>query len=85
MTQVTVRRVEEKWVAKAKADAAERGVSMNTVLLEAMGKGLEMIPDVEPKRRNNLDQFAGDSAELFDEGFDEAMREQSEIDPEMWK
>jgi hypothetical protein len=31
MTQVTIRRVEESWVAKAKADTAERGVSMNKV------------------------------------------------------
>ncbi|MFC7339132.1 hypothetical protein ACFQY0_18205 [Haloferula chungangensis] len=40
MTQVTTRQVEDEWVAKAKAKAAERGVSMNTVLVEALRTGL---------------------------------------------
>jgi hypothetical protein len=32
--------VKEAWVAKAKADAAERGVSMNQVLVDALQRGL---------------------------------------------
>lgn len=56
MTQVTIRRVEESWVAKAKADAAERGVSMNQVLVDALRQGL----GVEGKKKTNgLEHFAG--------------------------
>ena len=82
MTQVTIRQVEEEWVAKAKADAAARGVSMNTVLREAVRRGLGLEGG---KRTNGLEKYAGDSAELFDEGFDEAMKECSKIDPRDWE
>ena len=82
MTQVTVRRVDERWVAKAKADAAEKGVSMNQVLVEAIGKGLGV--DAESKT-NGLECFAGDSANLLDEGFDEAMTECSQVDLRDWE
>lgn len=82
MTQVTVRQVEEAWVAKAKAVAAERGVSMNSVLVDALKKGLE----VEGKtRRNNLDRFAGDSPQEFGADWDKAMEVFEIIDEETWK
>ncbi|MBK1829277.1 hypothetical protein JIN77_00925 [Verrucomicrobiaceae bacterium R5-34] len=82
MTQVTVRRVEEDWVAKAKAEAAKRGVSMNTVLLEALAKGLGVNGE---KKTNGLEKFAGSRPEGFGPEFDEAMKECSQIDEEMWK
>ncbi len=82
MRQVTVRRVEEDWVAKAKAEAAERGVSMNTVLLEALAKGLGVDGR---KKTNGLEKFAGTCPEGFGVEFDEAMKECSQIDEEMWK
>ena len=56
MTQVTVRRVEEAWVAKAKAEAAERGVSMNTVLVEAIE---EKFGGADQPKTNGLEKFAG--------------------------
>lgn len=59
MTQLTVRGVEEAWVTKAKSEAAERGVSMNQVLLEALARGLNVGGERVPK--SNLDRFAGDS------------------------
>lgn len=86
MTQVTVRRVDETWVAKAKAEAADRGVSMNTVLLEAIAQGLGVGGE---KRTNGLEKFAGkmrfDSEE--DEGrWDEFLKEDlNEIHPEDWE
>lgn len=43
-------------MAKAKAEAAEKGVSMNQVLLEAIGRGLGV--DKAPKI-NGLEKFAG--------------------------
>jgi len=82
MAQVTIRRVKESWVAKAKADAAERGVSMNQVLVDALQRGLDVEPN---KKTNGLERFAGDSAHLFDEGFDAAMEDCSRIDPEDWQ
>lgn len=56
MTQVTIRQIEDEWVSAAKAKAAERGVSMNTVLKEAVKKGLGIV---EKKKTNGLERFAG--------------------------
>lgn len=82
MAQVTIRRVEKEWVAKAKTDAAKRGVSMNQVLVDALQQGLGVGAK---KKTNGLERFAGDSAHLFDEGFDAAMEDCSRIDAEDWE
>lgn len=82
MTQVTIRRVEESWVAKAKALAAERGVSMNAVLLEAMGKGLGVS---EVRKTNGLERFAGVCPDEFGEDWDKAMEVFEQVDEALWK
>lgn len=82
MTQVTIRQVEEEWVAKAKALAAEKGVSMNAVLAAALKKGLGV--DGKPKT-NGLERFSGTCPEGFGPEFEEAMEECSRIDEETWK
>ncbi len=79
MAQVTVRSVDEAWVAKAKAVAAQRGVSMNAVLVEALGRGLGV-----ERKTNGLERFAGTCPDGFGPEFDEAMKECSRIDPEGW-
>jgi hypothetical protein len=83
MTQVTVRRIDESWVAKAKAEAVAKGVSMNQILVDALGKGLGVSD--EPVRKNNLDRFSGDSPEEFGEEWEESMKVFNQIDPELWK
>ncbi len=81
MTQVTIRRVEESWVEKAKEEAARRQVSMNQVLVEALARGLGA--DAEPVRKSNLDRYAGDSD--FGPGWDEFLEKDLKlIDPELW-
>jgi hypothetical protein len=85
MTQVTVRRVEEAWVAKAKAEAAERGVSMNQVLVDALQRGLGVVAQ---KKTNGLEQFAGSmpfESEAERIAWDEAMKDCERIDEESWK
>ena len=82
MTQVTVRNVEEAWVAKAKAEAGRRGVSMNAILVEALAKGLGVVAGI---RTNGLEQFAGDSPEEFGSDWDAAMGECERVDAEAWK
>ena len=81
MAQVTIRRVEESWLEKAKAEAAQRQVSMNQVLVEALARGLGA--DAEPVRKSNLDRYAGDSD--FGPGWDEFLeKDLKQIDPELW-
>lgn len=82
MTQVTIRSVEEAWVAKAKALAANKGVSMNAILVAALKKGLGV--DGKPKT-NGLERFAGTCPDGFGPEFEEAMGECSRIDEDSWK
>ena len=81
MTQVTIRRIEEVWVEKAKDEASRRNVSMNQVLVEALRRGLGA--DAEPVRKSNLDRYAGDSD--FGPEWDEFLeKDLTQIDPELW-
>lgn len=82
MTQLTIRRVEEAWVAKAKADAAKRGVSMNQVLVDALQRGLGVGAQ---QKTNGLEQFSGDSKDLFGPEWDAYMEELKVVNPEDWK
>ena len=82
MTQVTIRRVDEAWVKKAKEEAKAKGVSMNTVLVDALARGLGV--DGKPKT-NGLEKFAGTCPEGFGPEFEEAMKVFEQIDPELWK
>ena len=82
MTQVTIRRVDEAWVEKAKREAARLKVSMNQVLVDALRRGLGA--DAEPVRRTNLDRYAGDSD--FGPDWDEFLdKDLKQVDPELWK
>lgn len=81
MTQVTIRKVENAWVEKAREEATRRKVSMNQVLAEALRRGLGV--DSEPVRRNNLDKFAGDSD--FGPGWDDFLeKDLKQVDENLW-
>ncbi len=85
MGQVTVRKIDDEWVAAAKAEAARRGVSMNTVLREAIAKGLGLASGGSPPRKSNLDRFAGDSPDEFGDEWEASMEVFNEVDPDLWK
>ena len=79
MKQVTIRRVDDACVAKAKAEAKRRGVSMNEVLRESLHRGL----GVERPRKTNLDKYAGDSD--FGPEWDKFLeKDLKRIDEELW-
>lgn len=80
MKQITVRNVQDRCVAEAKKRARQRGVAMNTILVEALEAGLGI--GVE-NATNGLERYSGDSD--FGPDWDERMAETSRIDPEDWK
>jgi hypothetical protein len=82
MAQVTIRKVEEDWVAKAKALAVAKGVSMNSVLVDALKRGLEVEGAC---RRTNLDRFAADSPDEFGADWNESMKVFEAIDEEAFE
>lgn len=49
-------------MAKAKADAAAKGVSMNTILREAIRKGLGIA---DAPKTNGLERFSGSCPDHF--------------------
>jgi hypothetical protein len=80
MKQITMRRVGEQCLAEARRLARERGVAMNTVLVEALERGLGLAGE---RRTNGLEKFAGDSD--FGPDWGDRMRELERIDPEGWR
>jgi len=79
MKQVTIRKVKESSISKAKQRARDNGVAMNTVLVEALEKGL----GEDSPATNGLEQFAGDSD--FGPDWDSRMEELGKVNPEDWK
>ncbi|MEO5714236.1 MAG: hypothetical protein ABIT37_12185 [Luteolibacter sp.] len=80
MKQVTVRQVRERCIEEAKLRSRERGVAMNTVLVEALEKGLGLDHE---KATNGLERFAGDSD--FGPEWDSHLEELRQVNPEDWK
>jgi len=82
MKQITVRRVLDRCVEEAKVRARQRGVAMNTILVEALEKGLGIEAGLV--RRNNLDRFAGDSD--FGPEWDAFLEtDLKQVDESLWK
>ncbi len=72
-------------MAKAKAIAVERGVSMNQVLVDALQRGLGVAAQ---KQTNGLESFAGSmpfESEAERIAWNEAMKDCERIDEELWK
>ncbi len=81
MVQVTIRKVDEAWVEKAKREAQRLDVSMNQVLVDALRRGLGI--SAEPVRKNNLDAYAGDSD--FGPAWDVFLdKDLQQLDSELW-
>jgi hypothetical protein len=79
--QVTIRRVEEDWIKKAKAEAQAKGISMNEVLRRALAIGLGI--GGERRRKSNLDRYAGDS-DFGTEWESYLNKDLQKVDEELW-
>lgn len=80
MKQITVRKVHDSCLAQAKRLSRERGVAMNTILVEALEKGLGFDAGMA---KNGLERFAGDSD--FGPGWEAHLEELRQVNPEDWK
>ena len=82
MRQITIRRLKEGAIKRARELAKERGVSLNRVYLEAIERGLGV--GEEPKRYGDLSKFAGDSN--FGPDWDRILSEEIDIiDETEWR
>ena len=82
MKQITVRKVNERAIERARELAKHRGVSLNRIYRDAIEKGLGVTET--PQRYNDLGKFAGDSD--FGPEWDKFLdRDLNRIDEDEWK
>jgi hypothetical protein len=80
MKQITVRRVRETCLEEARRLSRQRGVAMNTVLVEVLEQGLGTG---KAQQTNGLERFSGDSN--FGPGWDRYLEELRQVNPADWK
>ena len=79
--QYTIRGVSARCDKAARRAAVEAHLSLNTVLLQALTKGIGV--EQESVRHNDLDDLAGTWTP--DPEFDEAIAEMDKVDETLWK
>jgi hypothetical protein len=79
--QHTLRNIPRKLDKALRAKAKAERKSLNQVVIEALQTGLGL--NGEPRKYRDLSDIAGTWVE--DPEFDAIMKEQDQIDPEMWK
>ena len=82
--QYTLRNVPEKVDELLRRKAKEQGRSLNEVAVEALSLGAGVSENGRPLiKRRDLRDIAGTYS--YDPGFEEAMKEQDEVDPRDWE
>lgn len=79
--QYTLRNIPKKLDKALRAKAKADRKSLNQVTIEVLETGLGL--NSQPRKYRDLDDIAGTWVE--DPEFDAIMREQDQVDPEMWK
>ena len=81
--QYTVRKIPKDVDKQLRAKAKAEGKSLNQIAIEALERAVGISRNGEPIKYRDLSDLAGTWVE--DPVFDEIMREQDQIDPEMWR
>jgi plasmid stability protein len=79
--ELKIRNIPDDIDAALRRRAAAEGRSLNDVALEALLRGAAAAPTSE--KRRDLSQFAGSWA--TDPATEAALREQDQIDPDLWR
>ena len=79
--QYTIRQVPKDLDRALRQKAKAQGQSLNQFVIERLRQGMGLSD--KPEKKRDLSALAGTWVE--DPGFDAVMREQDQIDPEMWK
>jgi hypothetical protein len=81
--QYTIRNIPKKVDQVLRKRAKEQGKSLNDITVEALAVGAGVIQSADPVKRIDLSDIAGTWVE--DPEFDKIMREQDQVDPELWR
>lgn len=80
-TQYTIRRIPRELDRRLKKLARERGVSLNSFIVECLARQADLAPDKQTY--HDLDHLAG--TWVHDDEMDAALEDQRRIDEDMWK
>ena len=81
--QYTVRNIPKKVDQVLRKRAKEQGKSLNDVTVEALAAATGVVESATPIKYCDLSDIAG--TYVHDPGFEAAMKEQDEVDPEAWR
>jgi hypothetical protein len=85
MSAITVRKIPPAVARAVKERARKEGLSLNKAVIRL----LEEATGVDPRKRkvvhHDLDRFFGTWTQREADAFDATLKEQRQIDPEMWK
>ncbi len=81
--QYTVRNIPKKVDQALRKKAKEQGRSLNDVVVDALAIVTGVAEAAKPIKHCDMSDIAGSWVE--DPEFDKIMREQDQIDPEMWR
>lgn len=85
MSAITVRNLPAK-VAKAIRDKARRErLSMNKAVVKLLEEATGTTPSTSKLVHHDLDRFFGTWTKEQANAFDQALREQRQLEPEVWK
>ena len=84
--QLTIRGVEQDLHHKLKTSAQQEGISVNKYVLKLLKDAMGLTkPDGDKRIGNQLDWFIGTWTDEEAEEFDRIIRENDQIDWEMWE
>ena len=82
---ITLRNIPPDLLRKLEERAKAEGASLAQTVLKALGEGLGARPGKQPVRHHDLDHLAGTWSRKEAAAFDKALKEQRQIDAELWR
>jgi hypothetical protein len=84
MKQITLRGIPENIENIAQEEAKARGVSLNKAFISLLRKGADQQRRKSPRAKSEFGRFLGLWNEEEAVSFDESLRQQREIDKDLW-
>lgn len=81
---INLRGLDKSLMARLKAESKQRGVSMNTLILQFIRQGLGLTYERKATVYHDLDKLAGTWSKKDEEEFNKAIVDFEKIDPELW-
>ncbi len=85
MSAIRLRNLPPKVARAIREKARRERLSLNKTVIKLLEEATGVTSDVKPVVHHDLDRFFGTWTKEEADAFDEALREQRQIEPEMWK